>query len=47
MTGAPEPLAPGGDAAELAAVACASTPPPPDAASVAQAVALGRARMDD
>ena len=43
--GAPEPLAPGGDAAELAAVACAQSPPAPDATSVDAAVALGRVRL--
>lgn len=47
MAGSPEPLAPGGDAAELAAVACAAKPPAADAVSVEAAVALGRARLAD
>lgn len=47
INGAPEPLAPGGDAAELAAVACAPEPPEADAVSVEAAVTLGRARLTD
>ena len=47
VNGAPEPLAPGGDAAELAAVACAAKPPIADAGSVADAVRLGRAQLND
>ena len=47
MPGEPEPLAPGGDAAELAAVACAAEAPAADAVSVEAAVALGRARLAD
>ena len=47
VNGAPEPLAPGGDAAELAAVACAAKPPIADAGSVAGAVRLGRAQLND
>ena len=44
----PQPLAPGGGAAELAAVACATEPPrAADAVSVEAAVALGRARLAD
>lgn len=41
------PAAPGGDAAELLAVACAAEPPAPDAVSIAAAVALGRAELAD
>lgn len=41
------PAAPGGDAAELLAVACAAEPPAPDATSVAAAVGLGRAELAD
>lgn len=47
MPGEPELLAPGGDAAELAAVACAADAPAADAVSVETAVALGRARLAD
>lgn len=47
ISGSPEPLAPGGDAAELAAVACAVERPTADAVSVETAVALGRARLTD
>lgn len=43
----PYPAAPGGDAAELLAAACAVEPPAPDAASVEAAVALGRTRLAD
>lgn len=41
----PYPAAPGGDAAELMAVACAPVPPPADVATLEQAVAFGRARL--
>ena len=44
---APQPLSPGGDAAELAAVACGTERPTADAVSVAAAVTLGRARLAD
>lgn len=47
VNGAPEPLAPGGDAAELAAVACAAALPAADAATAEAAVRLGRARLND
>lgn len=47
IAGSPEPLASGGDAAELAAVACADSAPAADAISVEGAVALGRARLAD
>ena len=47
IRGAAEPLAPGGDAAELAAVACATQPPAADAGTVEDAVGLGRARLND
>lgn len=43
----PFAIAPGGDADELAAVACAAAPPPADATSVEAAVAMGRARLAD
>lgn len=44
----PQPLARGGDAAELAAVACATEPPrAADAVTVEAAVTLGRARLAD
>lgn len=41
------PIAPGGDADELAAVACAPQPPPAQAATVQDAVALGHAAIGD
>lgn len=41
----PHQISPGGDSAELAAVACAAEAPPADAASVAQAAALGQAML--
>lgn len=47
MAGSLEPLAPGGDAAELAAVACADSAPAADATSVEAAVALGRTRLEN
>lgn len=45
IAGSPEALAPGGDAAELAAVACATQAATADAVSVETAVTLGRARL--
>lgn len=47
LTGPAEPLAPGGDVAELADVACAADAPAADAVSVEAAVALGRSRLAD
>lgn len=47
LTGSAESLAPGGDAAELADVACAPHAPASDAVSVEGAVAMGRARLAD
>ena len=47
IRGSAEPLAPGGDAAELAAVACAPRPPAADAGSVEDAVRLGRTRLNE
>lgn len=43
----PYAVAPGGDAAELAAVACGTLAPPTDAVSTADAVRIGRERMKD
>lgn len=44
---APYSIAPGGDAAELAAVACGSETRTTDAVSAAEAVRIGRERMKD
>lgn len=44
---APYAIAPGGDAAELAAVACGAEPRAIDAVSTADAVRIGRERMQD
>lgn len=44
---APYPIAPGGDAAELAAVACGAEARKPDVMSAAEAVRVGRERMKD
>ncbi|MNS38811.1 hypothetical protein D3C72_710750 [compost metagenome] len=44
---APYAIAPGGDAAELAAVACGADPRAIDAVSTADAVRIGRERMQD
>lgn len=44
---APYAIAPGGDAAELAAVACATETRTADAVSAAEAVRIGRERMKD
>ncbi len=44
---APYAIAPGGDAAELAAVACGAETRKPDAMSAAEAVRVGRERMQD
>lgn len=44
---APYPIAPGGDAAELAAVACGADARAIDAVSTADAVRIGRERMQD
>ncbi|MNE11868.1 hypothetical protein D3C80_1046440 [compost metagenome] len=44
---APYAIAPGGDAAELAAVACAVEARAADAVSAAEAVRIGRERMKD
>jgi len=44
---APFAIAPGGDAAELAAVACGAETQKADAASTADAVRIGRERMKD
>lgn len=44
---APYPIAPGGDAAELAAVACGAEARSIDAVSTAEAVRIGRERMQD
>ena len=44
---APYPIAPGGDAAELAAVACGAEARAIDAVSTADAVRIGRERMQD
>lgn len=44
---APYAIAPGGDAAELAAVACVSETRTADAVSAAEAVRIGRERMKD
>ncbi|MBN9481434.1 MAG: hypothetical protein J0I52_14440 [Bordetella sp.] len=41
----PYPIAPGGDADELSAAACAQAAPPITASSAAEAVRVGRARM--
>lgn len=46
-TAAPYPIAPGGDAAELAAAACGEAALPVVASSAAEAVRLGRARMQE
>ncbi|MGH7019654.1 MAG: surface-adhesin E family protein [Brevundimonas sp.] len=43
----PYAVAPGGDAAELAAVACGTQAGPTDAVSTADAVRIGRERMKD
>ncbi len=43
----PFAIAPGGDAAELATVACSREPQTPDALSTADAVRIGRERMKD
>ncbi|MNF01673.1 hypothetical protein D3C80_2006960 [compost metagenome] len=43
----PYATAPGGDAAELAAVACGKEAPATDAVSTADAVRIGRERMKD
>ncbi|MGO4688469.1 hypothetical protein [Brevundimonas sp. 2YAF1] len=43
----PYAIAPGGDAAELAAVACGTEAGPTDAVSTADAVRIGRQRMKD
>ncbi|MET4682925.1 hypothetical protein [Brevundimonas faecalis] len=43
----PYAVAPGGDAAELAALACGTQTPPTDAATTAEAVRIGRERMKD
>jgi alpha-L-fucosidase len=43
----PYAIAPGGDAAELAAVACGTEARPTDAVSTADAVRIGRERMKD
>ena len=43
----PYPIAPGGDAAELADAACGRSTPPVEAASPAEAVRIGRARMQE
>ena len=43
----PYAIAPGGDAAELAAVACGSKAPAADAISTGDAVRIGRERMKD
>ncbi|MNL28957.1 hypothetical protein D3C87_1506250 [compost metagenome] len=43
----PYAIAPGGDAAELAAVACAAETRTADAVSAAEAVRIGRERMKD
>ena len=43
----PYAIAPGGDAAELAAVACGSKAPAADAISTGEAVRIGRERMKD
>lgn len=43
----PYEISPGGDAAELADVACGVTTPDQDAASVAEAVRLARQKMKD
>lgn len=44
---APYPIAPGGDAAELAAVACGAEARAIDAVSTAEAARIGRERMQD
>ncbi|WP_313576507.1 hypothetical protein [Brevundimonas sp.] len=44
-TAPPYAIAPGGDADELAAVACGGTTPSPTVRSTAEAVHIGRARM--
>ena len=44
---APYAIAPGGDAAELAAVACGAETRTADAANAAEAVRIGRERMKD
>ena len=44
---APYAIAPGGDAAELAAVACGTETQTADAVSAAEAVRIGRERMKD
>lgn len=41
------PIAAGGEADELAAVACATRPPAPQATTVAEAVRLGRAAINE
>ncbi|AYG94039.1 hypothetical protein D8I30_01710 [Brevundimonas naejangsanensis] len=46
-TAPPYPFAPGGDAAELADVACGRVAPLVEAATAAEAVRVGRARMRD
>ena len=43
----PYAVAPGGDAAELAALACGTQTPPTDAVTTAEAVRIGRERMKD
>lgn len=46
-TAPPYPAAPGGDAAELLGAACGETVPPLTASNAAEAVRLGRARMQE